>query len=417
MKNWAGNYTYSAARLHQPRSIEELQSVVHDSRSIRALGSRHSFNDIADTTGDHVSLAEMPRIYELDRAARHVRVDGAVRYGELAVRLQADGFALHNLASLPHISLAGACATATHGSGDRSGNLASAVSGLEIVLANGELIELDRERDGAAFKGAVVALGGLGVVSALTLEVEPTYDVRQDLYENVSLEQVAEHFDEITALADSVSLFTEWHGPAFEQLWLKRRMVPGAPFEPPATIFGATRATEKIHPIRRMPADALTDQLGVPGPWHERLPHFRLDHTPSAGAELQTEYLVPRRHAVEALLAVAALRARIEPLLQVSEIRTIAADDLWLSTAAGRATVAIHFTWRPDWHNVRVLLPAIEAALGPFEPRPHWGKLFTLAPEAVRAAYPRLPDFVALLARHDPLGKFRNAFTDRYVLA
>jgi alditol oxidase len=417
VKNWAGNYTYSAARLHQPRSIEELQAVVHDGRSIRSLGSRHSFNDIADTTGDHVSLADMPRIYELDRAARRIRVDGAVRYGELAVRLQADGFALHNLASLPHISVAGACATATHGSGDRSGNLATAVSGLEIVLANGEILELDAERDGAMVKGAVVALGGLGVVSALTLEVEPTYDVRQDLYENVSLERVAEHFDEITGLAESVSLFTEWHGAAFEQLWLKHRVVPGAPFEPPATIFGAPRAIEKIHPIRRMPADALTEQLGIPGPWHERLPHFRLDYTPSAGAELQTEYLVPRRHALDALLAVAALRARIEPLLQVSEIRTIAADDLWLSTAAGRATVAIHFTWQPDWQNVRVLLPVIEAALAPFEPRPHWGKLFTLAPEAVRAAYPRLPDFVALLARHDPTGKFRNAFLDRYIVA
>jgi alditol oxidase len=417
VKNWAGNYTYSAAHLRQPRSIEELQAIVHDGRSIRALGSRHSFNDIADTTGDQVSLAEMPRIYELDRAARRVRVDGAVRYGELAIRLQADGFALHNLASLPHISVAGACATATHGSGDRSGNLATAVSGLEIVTANGEIVELDAERDGATFKGAVVALGGLGVVSALTLEVEPTYDVRQDLYENLSLEQTAEHLDEITALADSVSLFTEWHGPAFEQLWLKRRVVPDAPFEPPATIFGATRATEKIHPIRRMPADALTEQLGVPGPWHERLPHFRLDHTPSAGAELQTEYLVPRRHALDALLAVAALRARIEPLLQVSEIRTAAADDLWLSTASGRPTVAIHFTWQPDWQNVRVLLPAIEAALAPFEPRPHWGKLFTLAPEAVRAVYPRLPDFVALLARHDPMGKFRNACLDRYIVA
>jgi len=417
MENWAGNYTYSAARLHQPRSIEELQAVVHAGRSMRALGSRHSFNDVADTTGDHVSLAEMPRIYELDRAARRVRVDGAVRYGELAVRLQADGFALHNLASLPHISVAGACATATHGSGDRSANLATAVAGLEVVLAHGEIVRFDLERDGATFKGSVVALGGLGVVSALTLEVEPTYDVRQDLYENVSLEQVAAHFDEITALADSVSLFTEWHGPAFEQLWLKRRVLPGASFEPPATIFGATRATEKIHPIRRMPADALTEQLGVPGPWHERLPHFRLDHTPSAGAELQTEYILPRRHAVDALLAVAALRGRIEPLLQVSEIRTVAEDDLWLSTAAGRASVGIHFTWQPDWGSVRVLLPAIEAALAPFEPRPHWGKLFTLAPDAVRAAYPRLPDFVALLARHDPTGKFRNAFLDRYIVA
>jgi len=413
VKNWAGNHTYSAARLHEPRSLDELQEIVRRSRSLRALGSRHSFNDIADTTGDHVSLAEMPRIYELDRAAGRVRVDGAVRYGELAVRLQADGWGLHNLASLPHISVAGACATATHGSGDRSGNLATAVAALEVVTAGGEVVSFDRSADPATFPGAVVALGGLGVVTALTLDLEPTYEVRQDLYENLSFDSVSAHFDEITALADSVSLFTEWHGPAFEQLWLKRRV--GAGFEPPALVFGATRATEKIHPIRRMPADALTEQLGIPGPWHERLPHFRLDHTPSAGAELQTEYLIPREHAVEALLAVAALRSRIEPLVQVTEIRTVAADELWLSTAFGRPSVGIHFTWQPDWDDVGRLLPAIEAALAPFAPRPHWGKLFTLAPAAVRATYPRLPDFIALLERYDPNGTFRNDFLERYI--
>jgi alditol oxidase len=414
VRNWAGNYTYSAGQVVTPRSLDELQSIVRASHLLRALGSRHSFNDIADTTGTHVSMVELPRMYELDHAAQRVRVDGAIRYGELAVRLHADGFALHNLASLPHISVAGACATATHGSGDRSGNLATAVVGLEVVTAGGGVVHFDRDHETPGFAGAVVAFGGLGVVTALTLEVQPTFEMRQDLYENISLSQVAEHFDEITALADSVSLFTEWHGPTFEQLWLKRRVGAGAPFDPPPQIFGATRATEKIHPIRRMPADALTEQLGVPGPWHERMPHFRLDHTPSAGEELQTEYLVPREHAVDALLAVAALRRRIEPLLQVSEIRTIAADGLWLSTASERASIAIHFTWQPDWEPVRELLPTIEAALAPFAPRPHWGKLFTLAPEAVRSVYPHLPEFVALLERHDPTGKFRNAFLDRY---
>lgn len=415
MKNWAGNHTYAAARLHRPRSMDELQETVRRSRSLRALGSRHSFNAIADTTGDHVSLAEMPRIYELDRAAGRVRIDGAVRYGELAVRLQADGRALHNLASLPHISVAGACATATHGSGDRSGNLATAVAALEVVTANGEVVSFDRSNWPAEFPGAVVALGGLGVVTALTLEIEPTYEMRQDLYEHLSFDSVAAHFDEITVLADSVSLFTEWHGLSFEQLWLKRRVGAGASFEPPALLFGATRATEKIHPIRRQPADALTEQLGIPGPWHERLPHFRLDHTPSAGAELQTEYLVPREQAVEALFAVAALRSRIEPLVQVTEIRTVAADELWLSTACGRPSVGIHFTWQPDWTLVGELLPAIDAVLAPFEPRPHWGKLFTMAPDAVRAAYPRRPEFVALVERHDPNGTFRNDFLERYV--
>ena len=365
MKNWAGNHTYRAARLLEPGSLDELQEIVRAGRSLRVLGSRHSFNDIADTTGDHVSLSAMPRIYQLDRGARTVRVDGAVRYGELAVQLHADGFALHNLASLPHISVAGACATATHGSGDRSGNLATTIVAVDVVTASGELVRFGRDIDSELFNGAVVALGALGVVTSLTLAVEPTFEMRQDLYENVSLAQVAEHFDEITSLADSVSLFTEWHGAGFEQLWLKRRVGRGPasepPFEPPPAIFGATRATEKIHPIRRMLADALTEQLGVPGPWHERLPHFRMDHTPSAGAELQTEWLLPRGHAVDALIALQELRAVIEPLVQVSEVRTVAADALWMSTAYGRASVAIHFTWQPDWAAVRQVVPRIEA--------------------------------------------------------
>jgi xylitol oxidase len=419
VKNWAGNQAYRAARLLEPGSLDELQEIVRAGRSLRVLGSRHSFNDIADTTGDHVSLSAMPRIYQLDRGARTVRVDGAVRYGELAVQLHADGFALHNLASLPHISVAGACATATHGSGDRSGNLATAVVAVDVVTASGELVRFGRDIDSELFGGAVVALGALGVVTSLTLAVEPTFEMRQDLYENVSLAQVAGHFDEITSLADSVSLFTEWHGPGFEQLWLKRRVgrSPSTerPFAPPPTIFGASRATGKIHPIRRMPADALTEQLGVPGPWHERLPHFRMDHTPSAGAELQTEWLLPRGSAVDALIALQGLRSVIEPLVQVSEVRTVAADALWMSTAYGRASVAIHFTWQPDWEAVRQVVPRIEAALAPFGPRPHWGKLFAMAPDMVRAAYERRPSFVALAERLDPEGKFHNEFLERYV--
>ncbi len=240
--------------------------------------------------------------------------------------------------------------------------------------------------------------------------------MRQDLYEDLPLAAVAEHFDEITALADSVSLFSEWRGPVFEEVWLKRRVEPGVEFAPPPTLHGATRATVPIHPIRRMPADACTAQLGVPGPWHERLPHFRMDHMPSAGAELQTEYLLPRRHAVDALIAIDGLRDRIAPLLQVSEVRTVAADDLWMSTAVGRESVALHFTWVPDWPSVRELLPALEAALAPFEPRPHWGKLSTMAPEAIQATYPRLRDFTALVDRFDPDGTFRNDYVRRALL-
>jgi alditol oxidase len=415
LTNWAGNYAYSAARLHEPESIEQLQEIVRDTRPLRALGSRHSFNDIADTTGHLLSLRQMPRIFDLDTAAGTVTVDGGVRYGELCGPLDAAGFALNNLASLPHISVAGACATATHGSGDGIANLATAVSALEVVTADGEIVGFARDRDPDVFNGAVVSLGSLGVVTALTLDLQPTFRMRQDLYENLPLSGAVDHFDEITSSADSVSLFTDWRGPAVDQVWLKRRVPDGDSFEPRPDFFGATIATVPIHPIRRMSTEALTEQLGVPGPWHERLPHFRMDHMPSSGAELQTEYLIPRDHAAEAMLAIDAVRDRFSALLQISELRTIASDDLWMSTAFSRPSVAFHFTWQPDWKAVRQVLPDIEDALAPFGPRPHWGKLFTMSPEAVRSSYDRLPEFAELLERHDPTGKFRNAFLSRYI--
>ncbi len=198
LTNWAGNHAYVAARLHEPESIEQLQEIVRSVRSLRVLGSRHSFNDIADTTGDLVSLRRMPRVFDLDPVAGTVTVDGGVRYGELCGPLDAAGFALHNLASLPHISVAGACATATHGSGDRSGNLATAVSAMEVVTADGEIAVFARDRDPDAFDGAVVSLGGLGVVTTLTLDLQPTFRMRQDLYEDLPLARVVDHFDEIT---------------------------------------------------------------------------------------------------------------------------------------------------------------------------------------------------------------------------
>ena len=416
LTNWAGNLVYSAARLHEPESIEQLQEIVSASPSLRVLGSRHSFNDIADTTGEHVSLARMPRIFELDSAAGTVTVDGGVRYGDLCVPLDAAGWALHNLASLPHISVAGACATATHGSGDRSGNLATAVSALEVVTADGELVRFARDNKGDDdFNGAVVSLGGLGAVTRLTLDLQPAFRMRQDIYEDLPLLNAVHHFDELTATADSVSLFIEWKGPIVEELWLKRRVRDGEEFEPPPELFGATRATVKLHPIRRLPADSCTDQLGVPGPWHLRLPHFRMEFTPSTGAEIQTEYLLPRDHSVDALLAIDAIRAQIQPVLQVAEVRTVAADDLWMSTAYGRPSTAFHFTWIADWDAVRPVIPIVEEALGPFDPRTHWGKVFTMPPEAVQSTYEKLPAFVELLGRHDPGGKFRNAFLDRYI--
>jgi xylitol oxidase len=410
-RNWAGNQAYRARRLLEPESVEAVQAAVRASTSMRVIGSRHAFNDLADTIGDHLSLARLPCVIEVDPSGGTVTIDGAIRYGELGPVLEAKGLALHNLASLPHISVAGACVTATHGSGDRLGNLSTAVVAMELVRADGELVTLSRAADGDTFAGAVVSLGALGPVIRLTLAVEPTYRVRQDVYEDLPIAALRDHLDELTASGDSVSLFTHWRGPVIDQVWRKRRLRgDGDAGAAQPDLFGARLATVPRHPLRDLSPDACTEQLGVPGPWLDRLPHFRLDHTPSHGEELQSEFFVARGDAVAAFAALDALRDRLAPLVFVTEIRTIAADDLWLSPAYHRASVAFHFTWRPDWAAVRALLPAVESALQPFEPRPHWAKLFTMAPDVVRSRYDRLPEFSALVDRFDPGGTFHNAF-------
>ena len=410
--NWAGNYTYSAARYHFPTTVDQVQELVAGCTKLKALGLRHSFNGIADCTQDIVSLAQCNQVVALDRERRTVTVEAGIRYGQLAQYLHAEGYALHNMASLPHISVAGACATGTHGSGDGNGSLATAVCAMEIVTANGERVDLSLEHDGQTFRGAVVGLGGLGVVTKLTLDIGPTFAVRQDVYENLPLAQLEEHFDAIVSSAYSVSLFTDWRSANFNQVWRKRRMTDADPFESASTLFGATPATETLHPIAGFSTESCTEQGGVPGPWNERLPHFRLDHMPSAGEELQSEYLVPRRHAPAALRALYGLREQVAPLLQISEIRTIAADDLWMSPCYRQDCIALHFTWIKDWSAVKSLLPQIEAELAPFDARPHWGKLFTMSASQLRPLYPKLPDFRELLQSYDPEGKFRNAFLD-----
>lgn len=413
--NWAGNYTYGATRWRYPTTVEQLQELVSRGRKLRVLGSRHSFNDIADSPEEIISLEQFNHIEPVDPERRTVTVAGGVRYGQLSRQLYHEGYALPNLASLPHISVAGACATATHGSGDRNGNLATVVAAMELVTADGAVVVLSRDHHRDQFPGAVVGLGGLGVVTKLALDVVPAFDVRQHVYENLPLARLADHFDAITSSAYSVSFFTTWRDGIIEQIWLKRRVESGEAVEAEPEWFGATLAPTHRHPIREVPAVNCTEQMGIPGPWYDRLPHFRLEFTPSSGEELQSEYMVPRRHAIAAFQAIDRLRDRVAPLLQISEIRTIAADNLWLSPCYRQDCVAIHFTWKKDWPAVSQLLPVIEAELAPFEARPHWGKLFTLPAARIPLLYPKLPDFQHLLRTYDPQGKFRNAFLDTYI--
>jgi alditol oxidase len=415
LKNWAGNLEYSTDRLYPAESVEQARQFVKARSRLKVLGTRHCFNNIADSKDQFLSLQSLDKEIALDRQARTVTVEAGIRYGQLCPHLDEEGFALHNLASLPHISIAGACSTGTHGSGVANGNLSTAVSELELVLASGDVVKLSRERDGDAFRGAVVGLGALGVITKVTLDVQPRYTMRQYVYENLRLNQLKDHFDAIESSAYSVSLFTDWQKQRINEVWLKSRVEEGKSADAPEEFYGAKRATKNLHPIAELSAENCTEQMGVPGPWYERLPHFRMGFTPSAGKELQTEYFVPRERAVDAILAVEKLRDQISPHLMISEIRTIAADDLWMSPAFRRDSVAIHFTWKPEWPQVRALLPVIEKELGAFQPRPHWGKLFTISPAQLHASYEKLPDFVALSRKYDPKGKFRNEFLNRNI--
>lgn len=411
-RNWAGNYKYSTAEIYTPTSVEHVQELIANHSHIKVLGTRHSFNGIADCTGSLLSLAKLNRVIALDRANNRVTVEGGIRYGELGQFLHENGYALHNLASLPHITVAGACATATHGSGDRNGNLATAVHAMEIVKADGNIAVFSRGQQDLDITSAAVNLGALGVVTTITLDVVPTFQMRQHVYDHLPLVQLEEHFDEIFASAYSVSLFTDWKEAAFNQVWLKHQIsdpTSDLPQMEPA-FFGARLADQHRHPVPGHTAENCSEQLGISGPWHERMPHFRMDFTPSAGEELQSEYFVPRPHAYQALCALNGIREQIAPLLYISEIRSIAADSLWMSPCYQQDMVAIHFTWKPDWDTVRQLLPILEQLLEPFQARPHWGKLFTMPAAQIHQHYEKMPDFQQLIRQYDPNGKFCNDY-------
>jgi xylitol oxidase len=415
LRNWAGNIEYSTDRVQTSTSLAQVQDYVKTQPKLKVLGTRHCFNNIADSKDAFLSLKPMDEVISLDPAKRTVTVAAGITYGQLSPYLDGKGFALHNLASLPHISVAGACSTATHGSGQKNGNLATAASGLEIVTADGTIVNLSRERDGETFNGAVVGLGALGVITKVILDIQPSFMMRQYVYEDLPLGELKEHFDAIESSGYSVSLFTDWQEQRINELWIKSRIEEGQDFHASPKFYGAKLATRNLHPIAALSAENCTEQMGVPGPWYERLPHFRMGFTPSAGKELQSEYFVPRQHAVEAILAVEKLHDQVSPSLLITEIRTIAADHLWMSPCYEQDCVTIHFTWKPDWPAVSKLLPIIEKELAPFNARPHWGKLFRTSPAKLRSIYKKMPEFVELSRRYDPQGKFRNEYLNRNI--
>jgi xylitol oxidase len=405
VRNWAGNITFAAQALAYPQSLPEVQSIIRAARKVSVLGSGHSFNHIADSDDTLVSLQRLPRRVEINAKALSVTIDGGATYADIAPALHAAGFALANVASLPSITVAGAVATATHGSGDGNQNLSSAVSAFRLVLASGEIASF--RRGDSDFEGAVVNLGALGVMSELTLGIHPTYDIRQNVYLDLPVSAAIENFDALMKRAYSVSLFTRWRGDLVDQIWIKDHAEAA---DPVAEILEARSATGPCHPIPGLDGSTCTEQMGIPGPWHERLFHFAIGNTASAGAEIQSEFFVARRDASAAFAALHAAQDRFSSALLVSEVRSVAADQLWLSSAYRQDTIGFHFTWRPEWAATIAAVEVVEAALEPFAPRPHWAKVSTLAPAKVQERFPKLQDFRNLAHRLDPAEKFRNRF-------
>jgi xylitol oxidase len=412
MKNWAGNLEYSTGNVHTPGTVQEVQEVVKKSTRLRALGSRHSFNKIADSTENLLSTDKLNKVVSLDKANKTITVEAGMKYGELAPYLHNEGYALPNLASLPHISIAGACATATHGSGVKNGNLSTAVSGIEFVNAAGDIVTLSKNKDGEQFYGAVVGLGALGIVTKLTLDLQATFNMKQVVYRNLPMDALKYNFDAIQSRGYSVSLFTDWKNKNINEVWIKSRVEDTITADE-LDLYGAKIATKNLHPIEGESAENVTDQLGVPAPWFERMPHFKMGFKPSAGKELQSEYFIPVEHAYEAMMAIEKLHDKVEPHIFISEIRTINADNFWMSPCYKQTCVAIHTTWKQEVDAVMKLLPMFEEQLAPFNARPHWAKLFTLAPATLQSRYVKLNDFKQLINQHDPKGKFRNEFIDK----
>jgi alditol oxidase len=410
--NWADNHTFEAGRVHQPTSIDDVRRLVAASPRVHAVGARHSFNSVADSPGDMIDLGKIDPNFAIDPERRTVTVGAATNYGVLAVHLHEAGWALHNMASLPHVTVAGATMTGTHGSGDRLGNLATAVVRLEMVTAAGDLVTLHHSDDD--FPGAVVSLGALGIVTRVTLDIEPGYTLRQDAYEGLPWASLLSDIDAVMSAGYSVSLMTNWSGPTVRRWWIKTRADRDTAPRPPSPVFDVI-VSEQPSATGTPESIARLNPFGVSGPWSDRLTHFKRDVQPGPEGHLQSEYMLPRAQATTAIARLREMGERIDGLLHGTEIRSMTGDNLWLSPSYGDDHVALHFSWQREIDKVDAITRDIEALLLPLGGRPHWGKIMHASAAQLEPLYPQLPAFRELARSYDPGGKFRNAFLDAHV--
>jgi len=404
--NWSRTHCFGATELRRPTSIGELQqsivAAVASGQGVRTIGSRHSFTDIADSDVV-VDLGALPEQFAVSPDRTSVTVSGAMTYARLASLLEPHQLAIANMASLPHLSIAGAISTATHGSGTTNGNLATAVLSLKIMTSAGELRHV--QRSDTQFSAAVVALGAMGAIVAIELAVEPAFDVEQAVHNRLSWSRLHPSLDEVFDAAYSVSVFTDWRDHV--QLWTKRR-VDQATLDH-ATLHDGVQASQPEHPVPGADASSCTNQQ-EPGLWSHRLPHFRSDEVPSVGAEVQSEFFVERALMGQAIERLRSIGDALEPVIMVSEIRTIGADNIWLSPQYQRDCAAFHFTWHHDVVAAHAAADLVTDTLAPLRPIPHWGKVFDPRRFDFDQLYPNLRSALACFQEWDPTSTFTNAW-------
>ncbi len=411
MKNWAGNLSFSSKEFIEIDSVKKLQTIVSNARGIKVLASGHSFSDIADTKDTLISIKNLSFEIGIDSNKREALVPAGMQYSDVSRYLEKHGWAVSNMASLGEVTIAGAILTGTHGSGSSNGILSTAVIGFEMVLESGSILTTDRENS-SDFPGFIVSLGALGVFTKYKLKIVPSFSIRQVVYENINIESIANNFDLVFDRAYSVSFFSNWAQNSTGQIWMKF-LDDSKPFNISSDWIDGNLAKVKQHPVKINDASPCTDQLATSGKWLDRLPHFKLNSSPVSGDEVQTEYLVDRRYVKQYISELAEIGDEIASKVYTTEIRTIKADDLWLSGAYERETVGFHFTWRKSDSLVN-FLPKIESILGKHDGRPHWGKLFDVPKDKLPSRYPKFSDFEVLLQKYDPNKKFRNNFINKY---
>jgi alditol oxidase len=402
LNNWGGNLSFKQPEVLAPTSLDELAKLVRSNR-VRPAGTLHSFSDVVAGEGVLVSAAGLPIEPEILADGSTVRVGAASRFGDIALFLEANGLALQNMGSLPHISLAGASATGTHGSGDGNPILSTSLRAFSFVNYEGELKTL--RRGDPLFETCRLGMGAYGIWVSAELETQPSYQMRQDIYRGVPWQFFVEDPARLTGAGYSVSLFGKWGGQQIDKVWVKSRIDQSTP---PDNFAGIGAETKSLAELAAGVGDNLTEQGGKPGPWLHRLPHFRLDATPSAGDEIQTEYFVLRDQIAGAIAALHSLANEINPVLIISEIRTIASDDAWLSPMRRGDSIALHFTWQNDVPAVTTAVAKVEAVLAEFDPIPHWGKLHGFSGEQLERVHPKLAAARAEFDQLDPMGKFSS---------